>query len=200
MKTIAITQRVDIHPGHGERRDGLDQRWWPFLARCGLKPLVLPNHPETALALLDDAVGLLLSGGNDLVAYGGDAPERDETEHRLLDAALASGLPTLGICRGMQVILDHFGAILEPIAGHVACSHAVHWTDGHARSVNSFHKRAALEPGPFLEATAWSVDGAVEAMQHPTLPCAGIMWHPERESPFHSEDIVMLVRFFGKNG
>lgn len=200
MKSIAITQRVDIHPGHGERRDGLDQRWWPFLARCNFTPLILPNQPETALALVDKAAGLLLSGGNDLVAYGGDAPERDATEYRLLDKALASGLPVFGICRGMQVILDHFGAPLVPIAGHVARSHTIYWTDGHTQPVNSFHKRAALDPGLFLEATARSADGVVEAVQHPTLPCAGIMWHPERESPFHLEDISMLVSFFGKDG
>ena len=97
MKVVALTQRVSVVPAYGERRDCLDQAWTKFLAACGLLPLLLPNVTETALALCEVAgiAGLVLTGGNDLAEWGGDAPERDAAEYALLDWAERRGLPVL---------------------------------------------------------------------------------------------------------
>src|SRR5271165_6978792 len=105
MKTVAITQRVEVVPGFGERRDCLDQAWTRFLAACGLLPVLVPNVTDVALALCERAnvSGVLLTGGNDLAALGGDAPERDAVENALLDFAEQHKLPVLGVCRGMQL-------------------------------------------------------------------------------------------------
>jgi len=99
MTLVAITQRVAIVPEYGERRDCLDQAWPRFLAACGLAPLALPNVLEVALELCAGAAasGLVLTGGNDLAACGGDAPERDAVEFALLDWAERRGLPVLGV-------------------------------------------------------------------------------------------------------
>lgn len=194
---VALTQRVDIAPGHGERRDGLDQRWWPLLAACGLLPLILPNHAETALALFQAHTGgLILTGGNDLAAYGGGAPERDATEGLLLRAALAAGRPVLGVCRGMQLILDHFGTPLQQVTDHIACRHAVRDKGGGVRQVNSYHGWAAVAVAPPLQVMARADDGVVEAVRHPTLPCIGIMWHPERDEPAAEADRDLLQTLF----
>src|SRR5262245_24760676 len=89
---VAVTQRVEVlsmPDGSVERRDALDQAWISFLAACNCAPLLLPNHAQVATqALRDHPVDLLLlTGGNDLVACGGDAPERDETEAMLFALA-----------------------------------------------------------------------------------------------------------------
>jgi putative glutamine amidotransferase len=197
MKTVAITQRVHVVPEHGERRDCLDQAWPRFLSACGLLTLPLPNVAEVALSLFAaaDIAGLVLSGGNDLAALGGDAPERDGTENALLDAAEMRGLPVLGVCRGMQVIQHRCAIPLRRVEGHAARQHAIS-ADGSARQVNSYHRYAAVGSQAPLEAWAVADDGVVEAVRHPTLPISAIMWHPERNAPFAAADVELFRRVF----
>lgn len=199
---VGVTQRVQIDPRHGERRDALDQRWHPFLAASGIVGVPLPNDPALALESVRalGLRGILLTGGNDLAVLGGDAPERDATEAALLDLA-TWGMPVLGVCRGLQMILAHFGAVPAPVAGHVAIRHPLTF-QGRSRTVNSYHgygaAAAMVAPATAgaLEVTA-AVDGTAEAVRHRSLPIAGLMWHPEREEPFDPLDIEFFKNFFG---
>ncbi len=197
MKKVIVTQRVDVFPDRGERRDALDQRWPAFLFRCGLIAVPVPNHPEHASRLFDDSIGgLILTGGNDLENYGGDAPERDATERHLLDIARKRGIPVLGVCRGMLLLLDQAGMALSRVEGHVATMHALR-VDGTSRKVNSYHHMAAFDAGIQMRVTARADDGVIEAFVDETEPRAGIMWHPERCAPFDSSDILFVQRLFG---
>ena len=68
-----------------------------------------PTTRQLALAAVGELAlaGVVLSGGGDLQRYGGDDPRRDATEQALLDRALErGGLPLLGVCRGMQALVD----------------------------------------------------------------------------------------------
>jgi len=197
MKLVAITQRVSIVPEYGERRDCLDQAWPRFLAACGLTPLALPNVLAVALELCAgaDVSGLVLTGGNDLAECGGDAPERDAVESGLLDWAERRGLPVLGVCRGMQVIQRRFGVGLRRVEGHVTRRQVIR-IDGEPREVNSFHHFGAFESRPPLAIWAVADDGVVKAIRHSTQPITGIMWHPERCSPFSLADVALFRRVF----
>ncbi len=198
MHLVAVTQRVDIVPRRGERRDALDQSWTRLLAACGLVAMPMPNRPATAAAMLEanGMTGLLLTGGNDLSHYGGDAPERDETEHLLLRLARERHLPVLGVCRGMQVIQDAFGVPLVTVSGHVAKRHRVEGVLPTAE-VNSFHGYGTLESVDELEVMGRAPDGVVEAIRHRAEPILGQMWHPERESPYAAADLARIRRHFG---
>jgi putative glutamine amidotransferase len=197
MKSVAITQRVTVVPEYGERRDCLDQAWPRFIAACGLLPLPLPNVVEVALAMCRDSdlAGLVLTGGNDLAALGGDAPERDATENALLDAAESRGLPVLGVCRGMQLIQQRCQVPLQRVEGHVTQRQIVH-IDGEPTEVNSYHRFGARESRPPLEVWAVAADGVVKAIRHTARPTIGIMWHPERNTPFTANDVALVRRVF----
>jgi putative glutamine amidotransferase len=198
MRTVAITQRVTGVAAYAERRDGLDQAWARFMAACGLMPLPLPNVPDVALAIWHATAvdGLLLTGGNDLAALGGDAPERDATENALLDAAEAGGLPVLGVCRGMQLLQHRCAVPLRPVDGHVAARQIIR-INGEPTEVNSYHRFAAYESRPPLDVWATAADGVVKAVSHSARPTIGIMWHPERNTPFAAADVALFRRVFG---
>ncbi len=199
MTLVAITQRVVVDAAAGERRDALDQRWFSFLEAVGLRPLVMPNHADTAAALVRELepAGVILTGGGDLAAYGGDACERDAAEAVLTQWANQRRRPVLGVCRGMQHLLHRAGVPLERVAGHVRTRHRLTLL-GRAMAVNSYHDLAARAvDNRDLEVLARAEDGAVEAIRHRELPQLGIMWHPERESPFAADDIQLFRRHYG---
>jgi N5-(cytidine 5'-diphosphoramidyl)-L-glutamine hydrolase len=195
MKTVAVTQRVVVDPPHGTRRDCLDQVWPKFLLRCGLIPIPVPNLADAALTICQNVSGIVLTGGNDLAAYGGDAPDRDETETALLDLAERRDLPVLGVCRGMQMIQHRFGTPLQRVQGHVAPRQCIS-IDGRRVEVNSFHNFGATELSPPLKTWAIADDGVIKAVRHPDRRMIGLMWHPERLEPFAADDVALFSGFF----
>lgn len=192
-KLALVTQRVVVDLKTGERRDALDQNWTPFLAACGLLAVAAPNHRKTALTLWRtlEPTALVLTGGNDLLALGGDAPERDETELALLRAALQADVPVLAVCRGMQLLLSHFGGALEEVEDHVARRHRV-VSGHHARTVNSYHRYGTRRAPTALQVMAMADDGIIEAVEGRDHRLLGLMWHPERETPFDPADIALV--------
>ncbi len=207
---IGLTQRVAVVPSHGERRDCLDQAWAELLLEHDLLPVPLPNRPGSAAAYLD-AFGLqavVFTGGNDLAHLpnpGEPAPERDAFERELLDVCAARAVPTLGVCRGMQLMVDHHGGRIVPVGGHVAAPHELRLVAEHTalaarlplgdrEQVNSFHGSGVPADGVGAELLplALAPDGTVEAVVHRTLPRCGIMWHPER-APRDSRDVDILL-------
>jgi len=196
MRTLAVTQRVAVDPPHATRRDCLDQVWVKFLLRCGFLPIPVPNSVDAAVELCQTVSGIVLTGGNDLTAYGGDAPERDATETALLDLAEQRNLPVLGVCRGMQMIQHRFGTRLEKVHGHVAPRQRIS-IDGRPVEVNSFHNFGARQVSPPLKTWAIADDGVIKAVTHARRPMIGVMWHPERLQPFATHDIALFSGFFG---
>ena len=198
MKIVAVTQRVAVVPEYGERRDCLDQAWARFIAACGLLPLPLPNVVDVALAMFGrvEVAGLVLTGGNDLAGLGGDAPERDATENALLEDAESRNLPVIGVCRGMQVIQQRHAVPLRRIQGHVTRRQTID-IEGKETEVNSYHNFGASESRPPLNAWAHARDGIVKAIRHSERPVTGIMWHPERSTPFAARDIALFRHVFG---
>jgi len=206
MKRIAITQRVDVINSRSERRDALDQRWITFLQQINLLPILVPNNVNYVGELIEDKFldGILLTGGNSLVKYGGNAPERDEIEKLLIEFAIFKNLPLLGVCRGMQVIQDYFNNSLCRVDGHIATRHSLIVEENLRMSevvnkykdVNSFNEYGAYNVSGDLLSVAHSLDGVVMAIEHKKHKIFGVMWHSERELPFNKFDQDIFKKIF----
>ena len=208
---IGIT--LDFDPER--RRYLLKQDYVDAVLAAGGLPVLLPYaEPVTAayLALLE---GLLVSGGDFDIppelygearrdVCGPPRPERTRFEKELLEAALAAGLPVLGICGGMQLLNVVRGGTLHQdlaadagVSGHEQPapkdlpSHAVKVAPGTLlwrllgagvpeHRVNSTHHQAVRDPGAGVLVAARAPDGVVEAIELPDLAFAvGVQWHPE---------------------
>lgn len=198
MKIVLYTQRVEIIESYGERRDCADQNIPRFIEACGYLPVPLPNARGIAEKMIEhlQPAGIVLTGGNSLVKYGGNAPERDDMERRVLELALERDIPVYGFCRGMQVIADYFGCGLENVQGHVAVRHEI-FGEISGQEVNSFHNQACRSVKFPLEALAQTQDGVVEAVCYREKRILGTMWHPERETPFPDADMRRVRELFG---
>jgi putative glutamine amidotransferase len=195
----------------------LPQRYCDMVAAAGGLPVLLPAV-EGVAGVLSRLDGLVLSGGGDIdparygaarqPACGPANPARDEAELELCRQALASGLPLLGICRGLQVINVALGGTLHQhlpdLVGNDSHSPEVSGYGMHKVSVapNSqlsaalgrteaavptHHHQAIDRLGSGLVATAWTDDGVIEAVElqqsDSSFPAAPFMlavqWHPE---------------------
>ncbi len=208
MKRIVVTQRVDIIESYGERRDAIDQRWTEFLLACDFFPVFMPNNVKFVHRILSSEKidGFLLTGGNNLIKYGGIAPERDKIENILLEYAIAQKLPVLGVCRGMQIIQDYFGVELATISGHVATRHKLkvssksryfEWLDS-LETVNAYHNFGAYHSVAELPVVARAMDDVIMAVEHTHNPIFGQMWHSERENHFVENEIAIFKKLYSQ--
>ena len=206
MKNIAISQRVNIIDSYGERRDALDQRWVSFLLSIGFFPILVPNNINYIKQLIDEHKidGVLLTGGESLVKYGGNTPERDMAEFFLANWAIENDVPLLGVCRGMQVIQDHFNNQLIKVLNHAAVRHKLIVEPNFIvsdlfkqyKDVNSFHNFGSSEVTNELIKIASSSDGVIMAIKHQFKNIYGVMWHMEREVPFCKTDQELFKAVF----
>lgn len=197
---IGVSQRVEVIGSvYQERRDSLDQKWFEFLNECEIVAIPLPNNLEQVKKILERMKfdGFLLTGGGDLVEYGGDSPERDSVEKLLIEHAISDKLPLMGVCRGMQSIQNFFGVSLQKVKGHVSCTHAINFKNKEYM-VNSFHNWSSRQSDPSFTVTGFSLDGTIEAIEHVEYKIQGIMWHPERGLNFKDYDKELFMSFFKK--
>ena len=197
MKIVAVTQRVDVFADRNEIRDSVDQNLMRFISESGFLPLPIPNILVNQIGLSEATyanaldrlinrikpVGIVLSGGGDI----GLSWERDSTEFQLLDVACKQQLPTLGICRGMQVMAAWAGSQSHTVQSHTATRHRIYGQI--SAEVNSFHSKSVKDCPDDFEVIARSSDHEIEAIRHKKLKWEGWMWHPEREPMFVKRDI-----------
>ncbi|MGD6741703.1 gamma-glutamyl-gamma-aminobutyrate hydrolase family protein [Streptomyces sp. BH106] len=198
--------------------------------RAGGEPATL--HPHAPGGIADPAEvasrlarfdGLLLPGGGDLAPhrYGAEHAheavydvddEQDAFDLELARQALASGLPLLAVCRGLQVVNTALGGTLHQDMGgpdreHRHVRHPVALTPDSALAratrtdkveASCYHHQQVDRPGEGLHITARATDGTIEALELPTHDglFLAVQWHPEdtaHEDPVQQRVFGALV-------
>src|SRR5574341_1540802 len=213
-----------------ERWEAVRDTYTGAIRAAGGLPIILPiadDLPELIGDFLAAVDGLLFTGGEDVApAYYGEPvddrcqePDRDRDlfEIPLARAALATRRPTLGICRGLQVLNVAAGGTLfqdiacrpGTLAYHAAGTadrqkliHAVRILPGtrlhgimgvDESRVTSTHHQFVKDLAPGLRTTAESQeDGIVEGLEVPGHPfLVAVQWHPERMYRDHPEHLAL---------
>ena len=221
---IAITSRPrnagEVHKWPDSPATVMQNVYLEALWRAGCDEAIVAPRSwslEAARAYLSRLDGLVLVGGGDVdpARFNQDRHERtygvvaesDELELMMLRAAIDLGVPTLAICRGLQVLNVAFGGTLhqhitdapgyqhhgqpgEGFASHgveVEAGSLLSKSQGGATRIEacwSYHHQAVDELGAGLVVTARSDDGAVEAVEiaasRSTDWLVAVQWHPER--------------------
>ncbi len=183
--------------------------------RGGGIPLLIPPGEKRIDALLAILDGVILAGGGDLdpAHYGGGThesvymldAERDNGEMALAKRVIDYNIPTLGICRGAQVINVVLGGTLYIHLPDVVGETVVHRLPPREPTTHpvrvcadsrlgrilgredflaaSWHHQAIRDPAAGLEVVAHAPDGTIEAVEMPAHPwLIAVQWHPELTS------------------
>jgi putative glutamine amidotransferase len=241
----AVRQHLALNHSMGQDVSLLNNAIPELLAGLGCAPLLLPPALEgldlqALMAVID---GLVLSPGQDIAAsaYGQLAeveylasaagtgepfrrplplrpdPRRDALEIALYRAAVARGIPVLGVCRGMQLInvaeggtlwqelprnstvqheIDADGWIHHHLASVVAGSRLSTIVAGERILVSSLHHQGVRVLAPSLAANAIADDGLVEGLElRDARFVIGMQGHVER-SLINQPGNVALWRAF----
>ena len=220
----------------GYRLYGQGRAYCRSAALAGGAPVLIPLElGERALhSIYRRLDGLLFPGGVDVHPshYGEKAhpqlgrgdDELDETEFVLARWALEDGLPTLAICRGIQLINVAAGGSLYqdlpaqfPGALRHACPAPEYPRDHRAHSVyiepgtrlaaalgaqeievNSRHHQAVKDLAPGFTITARAPDGVIEGIEQEDAPfVVGVQWHPESLAVDDTRMLALFQAFVG---
>ncbi len=210
-----------------------------IVEEVGACPVMIPAlesgmHPEVLVRRLD---GILLTGSPSNVDpqhYQGTPsenpeehdPARDAVTLPLIRAAVAAGVPILGLCRGIQEMNVAFGGSLmqrihddparldhrmrrdAPFDLKYRKAHPIALTPGGLleaiagpgpHMVNSLHGQGIERPGGRVRVEATAPDGIVEAISILDAPgfALGVQWHPEWPRPCAGIDRA-IFRAFGE--
>lgn len=220
-------------------RYALSRTYTDAVQAAGGFPVILPESETDLDPVFDRIDGLLLSGGGDIdpVLFNestvhpktyGVSEERDTFEIKAFQTAVERDLPTLCICRGIQVMSVAQGGTLhqhipDNVPGEIGhrqqefgrtrdeLGHTVRLSDGphllrsilgkDEMDVNSFHHQSVATPGIHLQVVATSSDGVVEALWHPGMRFGlGVQWHPEMLAHLHADHAALFSAFVAASG
>ncbi len=196
-KLIGVTARFLTH--EGTEREFVNRNYIDALLRYNCNTILLMCDNPNLEEVLDLCDGFLVTGGSDIdpkffgEVNNGESEEvmeeLDILDKQVIEYAVKTKKPLLGICRGHQSINVFLGGSLNQDIGK---SHS-DIKNGHVITsikndvlnfdpvfeANSYHHQTLKKVAPGLKVICMK-DDVVEAVVHESLPIIGVQWHPER--------------------
>jgi GMP synthase (glutamine-hydrolysing) len=160
---------------------------------CGVFSELLPHHVPLEEIAARKPRGIILSGGPASVYAQGAPP--------LEPGLLELGVPVMGICYGMQLLVHELGGRVEQAEVGEFGRSDLHVSDGgvllhglpQEQTCWMSHRDTVFEPPPGFAALASSSASPVAAIEHRERGIYGIQFHPEVvHTPYGHE---ILTRF-----
>jgi anthranilate synthase/aminodeoxychorismate synthase-like glutamine amidotransferase len=167
------------------------------------------GHTVDVVRADDPALDAALDARPDrvVISPGPGRPEEAGRSPEIVREAPARGIPTLGVCLGLQCVAIAFGArvVRAPAARHGKTSLIEHDGKGIFAGVplpteaTRYHSLMVDETTlPHeLVVTARADDGVVMGLRHRTLPLEAVQFHPE--SVLSADGLRMLENFSGRS-
>ena len=206
---------IGISLGYGEKKNTVNNTYVNSVLMHGGVPYLIPvtDDVEVLRQIVAQLDGIIFTGGEDFApAYFGEEEHeklgevnvtRDTYDLTLFKLATDRNIPTLGICRGLQLINVAMGGTLyqdlpaekpsninhrQEEAGTVA-THGVSVVEGSMMhqilgekeiQVNTFHHQAIEKLAPGLKVVGWANDSVPEMIEaYPSRQIIGTQFHPE---------------------
>ncbi|HWX96008.1 MAG TPA: glutamine-hydrolyzing GMP synthase [Solirubrobacteraceae bacterium] len=158
---------------------------------CGVFSELLPHHVPLREIAARKPQGIILSGGPASVYADGAPP----LELGLLEL----GVPVMGICYGMQLLVHELGGRVEQAEVGEFGRSDLHISDGgvllhglpREQTCWMSHRDTVFEPPPGFSALASSSASPVAAIEHLERGIYGIQFHPEVVHTPYGQQILM---------
>ncbi|MGZ8666391.1 MAG: glutamine-hydrolyzing GMP synthase [Solirubrobacterales bacterium] len=188
--TTAATEEVLVLDFGGQYSQLIARR----IRECGVFSELLP-HDTLLEAIRKRAPRALVLSGGPASVYSDGAPA---LRRELLDL----GIPVLGICYGMQLMVHELGGRVEQAPAGEFGRTELTLRDGGGRLLADLppsqqcwmsHRDTVFEPPPGFDALASSPESPVAAFEHADKGLYGIQFHPEVVHTPHGTEV--LTRF-----
>ena len=213
--TVSNKPLIGISLGYSPTKNSVNNTYVNSILMNGGVPYLIPvtDDVEVLRQVVAQLDGIVFTGGEDFApAYFGEEEHehlgevnvnRDTYDLTLFKLASDRNIPTLGICRGLQLINVGMGGTLyqdlpsqkpsdinhrQQEAGTVA-THSVSVVEGSLMhqilgekeiQVNTFHHQAIKKLAPGLKIVGWANDSVPEMIEaYPNRQILGTQFHPE---------------------
>lgn len=207
---IGVTTRIIYEDGI--RKQFVNQQYIDYVRKANLTPIILPMYDEID-EILDLCDAFLVTGGEDLDSLwyneerspmlGNFDIEMDKHDKKVIEYALKTNKPLIGICRGLQSINVFLGGSLIQ---HIEDNSHKKFEGGESfelvqndsifnkvynnnSKINSYHHQAIKVLAPNLIICGYS-NGMIEAIAHKDKPIIAVQWHPEKLNDLESDNLI----------
>ena len=207
---IGVTTRIIYEDGI--RKQFVNQQYIDYVRKANLTPIILPMYDEID-EILDLCDAFLVTGGEDLDSLwyneerspmlGKFDIEMDKHDKKVIEYALKTNKPLIGICRGLQSINVFLGGSLIQ---HIEDNSHKKFEGGESfelvqndsifnkvynnnSKINSYHHQAIKVLAPNLIICGYS-NGMIEAITHKDKPIIAVQWHPEKLNDLESDNLI----------